>query len=169
MLKETIRRSARIAAAPLRAIKAFRRVRGGNVAIEFAFVLPILVSLGLGAFDFGNLGLQKITVANAARAGTQYGSQNSSVAADTAGMEQAARNDASDDQNALDVSARQYCVCSDSGAVDCTGLCTGGSDDSIFPIMYVEVTVTNNVPLLFQYTGITSPRPVTSTSTMRVR
>lgn len=145
--------------------KLLPRGASGNVTIEFGFLILILVSLAIGAFDFGRLGYRKIAITSAARAGAQYGIQDLVTAADTAGMIQAARNDIKDTNNVLDIAARRYCDCPGQGEVACTVTCTDGS----FSLMYVEVTVPDQVDLLFPYPGITSPRAVASTSTMRVR
>ncbi|MCH8996747.1 MAG: pilus assembly protein [Proteobacteria bacterium] len=141
------------------------RGASGNVTIEFGILILILVTLAIGAFDFGRLGYRKIAITSAARAGAQYGTQDLVTAADTAGMTQAARNDIRDAGNALNITARQYCDCPGQGEVACTVTCNDGS----YSLMYVEVTVPDQVNLLFPYPGITSPRAVVSISTMRVR
>ena len=145
--------------------KLFPRGASGNVTIEFGILILILVTLAIGAFDFGRLGYRKIAITSAARAGAQYGTQDLVTAADTAGMTQAARNDIRDAGNALNITARQYCDCPGQGEVACTVTCNDGS----YSLMYVEVTVPDQVNLLFPYPGITSPRAVVSISTMRVR
>ena len=147
--------------------KLLPRGASGNVTIEFGFLILILVSLAIGAFDFGRLGYRKIAITSAARAGAQYGTQDLVTAADTNGMVQAARNDIEDTADALGITARRYCDCpgGGQGEVSCTVTCADGS----FSLMYVEVTVPDQVDLLFPYPGITSPRAVVSTSTMRVR
>ena len=145
--------------------KLLPRGASGNITIEFGFLVLILVSLAIGAFDFGRLGYRKIAITSAARAGAQYGTQDLVTAQDAAGMIQAARNDIEDTGNALDIDARRYCTCPGEGEVACTATCA----DSSFSFMYVEVTVPDEVELLFPYPGITSPLAVASTSTMRVR
>ena len=147
------------------ALKRWCGSASGNVAVEFGFVIPVLVMIGMGAYDFGNLGLQKITVSSAALAGVQYGTQDFATAADTAGMIQAARNDANDTKNKLTVIARQYCSCPADGEVLCTATCSDGS----FNFMYVDVTVQDDVTILFAYPGVSSTQTIVSTSIMRVR
>jgi len=138
----------------------------GNVTIEFGFVILFMVTLGIGAYDFGNLGYQKIAVTSAARAGSQFGVQDMSTAEDTAGMIQAARNDINDTANALDISADNYYFCPGQGEVaDGSILC----DDDTFSYFYVVVTVEDEVELLFPYPFVTSPQVVASTNIMRVR
>ena len=146
--------------------KAILREARGNVTVEFGFLIPILVILAVGTVDFGRLGLQKIAVTNAARAATQYGTQDLSTAGDIAGMRQAAYDDYGDDGTLLTVTPRQYCTCpSSSTEIACNTLCTGGE----FPYTYVEVTVSRQLDFLIPYPGVQSPRQVTSTNTMRFR
>ncbi len=149
----------------IRALERLFRQRDGNVTIEFGFVILFMATLAVGAYDFGNLGYQKIAITSAARAGVQYGVQDLVTAADTDGMIQAARNDAADIDAALTITARQYCTCPVQGEVSCNILC----DDDSFSYMYVEVTAADQVELLFPYPYVTSPQTVTSTNTMRVR
>ena len=149
----------------IRALEKLFRHHAGNVTIEFGFVILFMITLGIGAYDFGNLGYQKIAITSAARAGVQYGAQDQVTAADTAGMIQAARNDAADVNGELAITARQYCSCPGQGEVSCSILCADGS----FSYMYVEVAAEDQVELLFPYPYVTSPQTVASTNTMRVR
>ena len=114
-----------------KSLDSLSRDSAGNVTIEFGFVILFMVTLALGAYDFGNLGYQKIAVTNAARAGSQYGVQDMSTAEDSAGMIQAARNDINDTANALDINARNYYFCPGEGEVlDETVLCADSSFSS---------------------------------------
>ena len=64
---------------PIRRSRRFtlaRRQRGGAAAVEFAIVLPVLVTILLGATDFGRVSYSTIAIANAARAGAAYASMN---------------------------------------------------------------------------------------------
>ena len=146
-----------------KSLKKLSRENTGNVTIEFGFVILFMATLGIGAYDFGNLAYQKIAVTNAARAGSQYGAQDMSFAADTDGMEQAAKDDIND--NALLPDADNYYFCPGQGEVDVDVLC----DDGSFSYFYVWVTVPKDVDLLFPYPFVSSPQTVASTSTMRVR
>lgn len=147
-------------------LKSLLRDGAGNVTIEFGFVILFMATLAVGAYDFGNLGYQKIAITNAARAGSQYGVQDMSTAEDTAGMVQAARDDANDAANELTINARNYYYCPGEGEVaDESVVC---ADDS-FSYLYVEVTVEDQIDLLFPYPFVSSPQTVASTNTMRVR
>ncbi|MDH3662287.1 MAG: pilus assembly protein, partial [Alphaproteobacteria bacterium] len=59
MLKQLIERS------------GIRHCQRGNVAIETAFAIPMLVGLALGAAEFGRAFSSKSELANVARAGAQ--------------------------------------------------------------------------------------------------
>jgi Flp pilus assembly protein TadG len=61
----------------IRLRQLLRRGRGqeGAAAVEFALLLPILMLLLAGFFDFGWLFYWQHTVTNASRAGARYGTQ----------------------------------------------------------------------------------------------
>lgn len=50
--------------------------RRGLAALEFAIVLPLLITILLGATDFGRFSHSRIAVVNAARCGAAYASIN---------------------------------------------------------------------------------------------
>lgn len=58
------------------ATKKTRQERNGAAAVEFAIVLPILITLLLGATDFGRVSHSTISIANAARCGAEFASMN---------------------------------------------------------------------------------------------
>ena len=151
-----------------KSLQKLSRDRAGNVTIEFGFVILFLATLAVGAYDFGNLGYQKIAITNAARAGTQYGVQDMSTAEDFTGMAQAARNDINDTANALAINATNYYFCPNqtpSIVADESVIC----DDGSFSYFYVQVSVSDQIDLLFAYPFVSSPQTVASTNTMRVR
>ena len=53
-----------------------RKHRRGAAAVEFAILVPVLVTLVLGAIDFGRFAYNYIAVTNAARAGAAYAIMN---------------------------------------------------------------------------------------------
>jgi Flp pilus assembly protein TadG len=152
----------------LKPLNRLPRNKAGNVTIEFGFVVLFMATLAIGAYDFGNLGYQKIAITNAARAGSQYGVQDMSTAEDLTGMVQAARNDIDDTANALNINASNYYFCPNQTpnvVADESVLC----DDGSYSYFYVEVTVEHQIDLLFPYPYVTSPQAIASTNTMRVR
>src|SRR5262245_49450122 len=77
--------------------KWFRRALGcdsGNAVLELVLLCPLFLMLTIGAVEFARLTYAWIEVTNAARAGIAYGAQNRTTAANAAGTQQAAINDA---------------------------------------------------------------------------
>lgn len=73
-----------------------RRNEAGQALVETALTLPLLLMLLIGAAELTRVIYISVEVANAAEAGAAYGSQNGGTAADTAGIQKAAQNDAYD-------------------------------------------------------------------------
>src|SRR5579864_8958993 len=80
----------------------------GQGAVELALLAPILVLVLVIAADFSRVFYMSIETANAARAGVQYGAQSTTKASDTAGMQQAALNDAAN-LSGLTATASNFC------------------------------------------------------------
>lgn len=140
-----------------------RRCERGAAAIELAFVASAFVALFVGAYDFGNVAREKLRINNAARAGAQYAMLGQVDSTDLDRIIQAVRDDAGD--NALDVSARNFCSCSSGGEVACSTSCSDGE----YAPFYVEISARKDVPLLFNYPGVTSPQTVAATVSQRTR
>jgi len=58
---------------------------GGNVGVEFALVLPFLLMLTVGAYDFGQGFIEKLRLTSAARAGAQFALYNADKLENTCG------------------------------------------------------------------------------------
>ncbi|HUI41299.1 MAG TPA: TadE/TadG family type IV pilus assembly protein [Terriglobia bacterium] len=135
------------------------RTEGGSSLVEFAVVLPLLLLMVLGSSDFGRLAYMYIEVYSAARAGAAYGSQNHITAADNAGMQTAAYNDAADLATGVPTSftatASHFCVCSNGNSqagspqVACATTSCSGSQ----LIEYVEVDTSANYQPWIPWTG----------------
>lgn len=147
--------------------RRLRRCSRGNVAIEFGFMVPVFLFTVLAAAELGRLGIQWATVTNAAKAGAQFGVQDQAAAANIAGMEQAARDDAGDINNLLTVAARQYCRCPGTTVeTPCSDECVA---DTTYPPLYVEVTVSQTLNAIYAYMSLPSSYAISSTATSRVR
>jgi Flp pilus assembly protein TadG len=90
-----------------------RRFDRGVSSLEVALMLPFLLLLLMGVLDFGQLFYLAIEVSDAARAGAQYGYQNSTTQMDTSGMIAAAEDDAVDVPTWGTNVATYGCMCSD--------------------------------------------------------
>jgi Flp pilus assembly protein TadG len=138
-----------------------RGERKGGAAVEFAVVFPILVLLVIGVVDYGRVFYTSVTVANAARAGAEYGASNPpSSASDTVGMRVYAEADGID-AGTLVIAAQRYCECS--GTANACVICSGGAA----PEVYVEVTASKTVAMLIPYPGLPSTFSVSRKATFR--
>lgn len=116
----------------------------GQALVELAMILAfgsILLFLGLGVVEFGKLVYWSIEVSNAAKAGVQYGAQNTGAANDATGIQNAAAA-AAPDLTSLTATPTVSCVCSTTGAVltSCTSSCSGDVKSSV--TVKTSVTVT---------------------------
>ncbi len=91
----------------------------GQALVEVALMTPIFLLVLLGAVECARLEYAEIEVTNAARAGAEYGAQNSGTAASYNIMESTALADAAD-LSTLTATASTYCDCSTGGTVNCT-------------------------------------------------
>jgi Flp pilus assembly protein TadG len=151
------------------AVKRWWKAEAGTVTIELAFVIIMLSSLTIAAFDFGRVAIEKTRLTNAASAGAQYGIIDLITVEDELGMEAAAYVDADDAaQTDLDFVHADigFCQCPESAVTaSCDTVCV---DDNSIP-MYVRVTVRNDVDLLFPYPGVSSPITVEAVILKRKR
>ena len=138
--------------------------RRGIATIEFAIVVPLLLLLVAAAVDYSLLMRAAIAVGDAARAGAEYGSLNTSNASNTSGMQTAALN-AAPDITGLTATASQFCSCSNGNTVNCSG----GSCPSGPVRTYVQVTVQTTVSPVFSYPQLGYTGAVAAKATMRVQ
>ena len=155
-------------ASPARLLRRFVCSQSGVSAVEFALIVPVLVLLMLGAFDFAQGFREKQRLVNAAQAGAQYAAQNRNfVDIPIADVEQRVRDNAADTTNALDIAARYYCICPAGGPeVACNSIC---GEPPRTPSRLVEVDVQFDMDLLFGLPGIQDPFPLQTTTVMQVR
>lgn len=146
---------------PRSIVGRFQRSQRGSAAIELAVVSPLLLLLIIGVLDYGRAFYTSITVANAARAGAEYGAEGPVQSANIAGMMDFAQGDGQD-AGTLTLSARRYCECAGTAAA-CTTACAGGAAPDVF----VEVTATKALSMLLPYPGLPSTLSIARTATFR--
>lgn len=105
----------------------------GQALVELCIGLALFVLILLGAVEFGQVAYTSIEVANAAKAGVQYGAQNNSTALDTIGIQNAAAA-AEPNLSGLTATTSSTCVCSDGSASTCL--------NTDCPTSHLEETVT---------------------------
>jgi Flp pilus assembly protein TadG len=138
---------------PKAAHRALVKSERGSSLVELALIVPVLSLLLLAAVEFGRAYYLSIEVANAARAGAQFGVQNASLA----GMQAAATSDAADiagrDVSGFTSTASSGCECSDGSgqSSDCTSPPT-----CLHVVNYVQVTTTATYTPLIPLPGLPS-------------
>ena len=118
----------------------------GSALAEIVIVLPLLVLLLIGLIEVGRFGNYTIAVGNAARAGVQYGAQNTVTADDNAGMQNSAAADAQNVPN-FHATASHYCECADGSASTCLATDCAASHR----IIYVQVVTDASVSSITNY------------------
>jgi Flp pilus assembly protein TadG len=153
----------------------------GQSAVEFAFVLPVLIVLLLAVADFGRVFFVSVAVNNAARAGAQYGSQAKATAQDTPGIQTAAANDfgcvASGGvscPNHSNWSTPTVSVCTCGPLFGTVTACpTTGSNfyckDSWAQTTYVTVNTSATYSTILPYPGVPSSMTLTGQAIMQVQ
>lgn len=138
--------------------------RRGIATIEFALITPLLLLLVAAVVDYTMLMRAAIAVADAARAGAQYGSISTANAGNIAAIQTAALN-AAPDINRITATAARVCRCSSGATVSCSGgTCATG------PVRtYVQVTVKTTVNPMFNYPQLGFTGAVTATASMRAQ
>lgn len=95
--------------------------RSGNVMLEFALALPVLMLLVVGLLDLGRYSLQKSAMLQGARAGAQYGILDYS---DPAKVNTTAQN--ATGLTGATATTAWFCECVAGTEVTCTTTCSGG-------------------------------------------
>jgi Flp pilus assembly protein TadG len=143
--------------------EGIRRRARAQAAVELALSLPLMLMMFLVIVEAGRAFYIAISVANAARAGVQYGSQNLSTAADNAGMQSAAANDAPN-ISGLTATASHFCKCSDGTASTCLATdCTGSHR-----LLYAQVLTSAPYAPLINLMGALPAMTIPGKAIMRV-
>lgn len=141
--------------------------QGGNAALEFTLLFPVLLFMLVGTMDFARVFFGGIAMENAARAAVQYGALSPGKAGDTAGIVAAGLADAAG-QGLVGVtaSARNFCSCTGSSS---TISCSIGSCSGQTPNGYVEATVQYTFNSIVPYPGLPANMVISRTARMRVQ
>ncbi len=83
----------------LKRLRRLVRSDKGTSMVEFAIIAPVFIFLLIGLIEISRFAFFALLAANAARAGAQYGAQNTTTASDSASMTAAALTDGQNGQN----------------------------------------------------------------------
>lgn len=135
-------------------LRQLRHSEHGGAMVELAVVLPVLILISIGVMDYGRVYFTSIAVANAARAGAEYGAQNLGTYSDKHSDMQAFAQADGSEVGAITVTSARVCRCG-STVVTCstTSECGGGYGPAM---LFIEVTASKTVPLLLNYPGLPS-------------
>jgi Flp pilus assembly protein TadG len=135
-----------------------RNSERGSSLVEMAILLPFLFLILIGVIDFGRAYYDSIEVANAARAGAQYGVINPT---DTTGMIAAAKSDTSVDIPTITATAAYGCMCSDGTDASPTCSTTPSCSSNTRQVNYVQVNTSFTYTTFFPWPGVPSSFPLT--------
>ena len=152
----------------------------GAIAVEFAFAAPVLITLALGAADFGSLMNASASLRGATRAGAEYAKanwNNPSVTNPTTATEQQVCGFLgltllSGSCSPVTPSVATSCTCDDNSSVTpCppTGTNPCASQTNPGVLLYVTVTATQSFSPLFSWTGFAFPSSLAATTTVRTQ
>ncbi|KAA6461222.1 pilus assembly protein [Acidobacteria bacterium AB60] len=145
-------------------LKRLRRSmgEGGQSIVETALVVPALATMLVGSVQMARVIYASIAVANAAKAGAQYGCQSGYTAADSTGIATAASNEAPN--LTVSTTTAVACACSDGKASTCLNTDCANS--------HIEETLTVNtqatVAATIRLPGLPSSYTVKGQSIQRV-
>lgn len=146
--------------------RRFIRSCAGGAAVELAVVFPVLVLLLIGVADYGRVFFTSIAVANAARAGAEWGAQSSATAFGPASaITDFAKQDGAE-AGAITVVTATSCRCGPN-VVTCstTPSCAGYGP----PRAFVEVTASKTVSLILPYPGVPNNLQIVRKATFRAQ
>lgn len=129
--------------------------------VELAVILPVLILFAVGVMDYGRVFFRSIMVANAARAGAEWGAYDVTYSSNQPQVQSFSKLDAQE-ITGLQVSSQQVCRCNDT-VVNCATTCTGYGPARV----YVEVTAIDSVTMLLKYPGLPSKVGISRTATFR--
>jgi len=136
-------------------VRAAAQSQRGASLVELIVMVPFLMLLLLGVIDFGRGFYFSIEVVNAARAGAQYGSQNTVTMLDNAGMKTAAKNEAPDISTACTGNPGTTCWAGTfPQATSASELASGGSAHTV---NYVKVTTKATYTPMINWPGLGFP------------
>ena len=131
-------------------------------------MMPLVVVLGLGTFDYGRATFEATALSDAAHAGAQYGAQNTATARDSSGIRSAVLDELGSDfdPEVISTTVVRFCMCPDGTAIDCD---TGSCATNAALYTYVRVQVDLEFTTLFPYPGVPSSVTLSRTAEMRAR
>ena len=131
--------------------------------VELAVVLPVLILIAIGVMDYGRVYFTSVAVANAARAGAEWGAADVGHQTQFTNMENFAKLDGAE-AAPLTVTASRVCRCGPS-TVACSASCGAYGP----PRVFISVTASKVVTMLLNWPGLAPTVTVSRTATIRLQ
>jgi Flp pilus assembly protein TadG len=144
---------------------------GGSLAVEFALILPTLILMMIGTADFGMGFYRKMQVQDAAQAGAQWATANSSF--DSTKISTAVTSATSFSGIAASPAPHQDCGCAASTGVTFNGdtapFCSSRCPDTTVAGTYVTASATATYTTMLSYPGIPARFTFPAQTTVRIQ
>lgn len=143
----------------------------GVTSVELAFVVPVLALIVIGMIDYGAASTRQSALANAVRAGAQYAIIDPPLDLDYADVVQQVRAAAPAPKiGALqDPQFRLFCECPGdpaAGTAAAEVACFGGACVGVSELVYLDIQLSEQYPLIFSYPGFNNPVTLGSSTTV---
>ena len=139
------------------------RDRSGNVAVEFALILPTALLMVAGLIEFGMAVNTGTSLENGARAGAQFATTKG---LDTTGISAVVAGASNLDPATLDVASREFYECSGTWGTEVASNATCGTGVPL--AKFIEVTVTQPYTAFFPFLSSMTPTQLAGSATVRV-
>jgi Flp pilus assembly protein TadG len=128
--------------------------------------MPLLILAAIGVMDYGRVYFTSVAVANAARAGAEWGSTTYyGYAFNSAGQQSFALLDGA--EASMDsVRASTVCRCGGTATITCSGGACAGYGS---PRVYVTVRAYKKVAMLMKYPGLRDTVSISRSATFRAK
>ena len=146
-----------------RPLAHLRRDYRGNIAVEFALILPVALLLLAGLIEFGLVTYDRLSIESAARAGAQfafsggYDATKVDVTVRSASAVSLGKNDS--------VTSKIFCECTDQTPIACGGACSNGGPNRRF----LRVSVVKAHQAWLPFMGALVPGKVSASATIRMQ
>ncbi len=140
-----------------------RKYTKGQSFLEMAIITPAMLTLIIAVGDYARVFYSAQELANAARAGAQYGARNLTTSVDANGIATAAISDASNlGLSSSAVTSSVYCTCGGAVVACNPPACSA-------PKAIVKVTTKTTFKTAFNWYLLPSSTPLTSTAELQVQ
>lgn len=139
--------------------------RRGSVAVEFALVAPLLLTLLAAVVDLGYAAYQSMQVQAAAEAGARYAGR---FGWDPAAISAAVVNATGAEDIAANPSPAQFCGCAEEDGlvhIACDATCPGGAT----PARYAQVSAELEHATVLPYPGLPDPLTLRAYAIVRLQ